>query len=287
METNLHLQNLSEKPIFIPRHPFWTIFRRFGRDELLALVINVFATILAKIFFASAIILSIAGPIIEKIGFFPAHFYEARKVYKTTPEKQRKKQSYYFKKAIKGGGKSLIEDILVHDPFYIILMYVGLKVYPGTPVWILSIMSFVIAVFAVSGIELLITEINYSRLKKRMKKLGFGTEEYFESRFLIESKQSRKKLIEKISKQFNLQESFSTKYNDLYLENKFPDYSERTPKVRLRERGTPHSKNMKTLQVVYTKAKENKKKYEQYRYFPIKKEKIYYIFNKNMLDRFI
>ena len=79
METNLHLQNLSEKPIFIPRHPFWTIFRRFGRDELLALVINVFATILAKIFFASAIILSIAGPIIEKIGFFPAPFYEARK----------------------------------------------------------------------------------------------------------------------------------------------------------------------------------------------------------------
>ncbi len=275
---------LYEKPILISGNPFWNIFKRFGKDESIALVINVFATILAKAFIPIPIILSIAGPIIEKIGFFPAHFYEASKIYKTTNQKQRKKRKYYFKKAIKRGSKSLIEDILIHDPVYILLMLVGLKIYPATPVWILSIMSFIIAVFAVSGIELLITEISYWNLKRKMKKIGFGVEKFMEARFLIESKQNSKKLIEKISKQFNLKNLEKINYEDSYLKNGFPEYSGRAPKVRLRNREIANTKKMmKTIQVVYTKATEfNEQKYEQYRYFPIKKEKIYYLLKEKM-----
>jgi hypothetical protein len=276
--------HLYEKPILIPGNSFWNIFKRFGKDESLALIINIFATVIAKIFFPIPIILSVAGPIIEKIGFFPLHFYEASKIYKTTNKKQRKKRKYYFKKAVKGGSKSLIEDILIHDPVYIVLMFVGLNIYPGTPVWILSLMSFVIAVFAVSGIELTITEISYWNLKRKMKKIDFEIEKFMEARFLIESKQSIKKLMKKISKEFKLKNLETINYQDTYLENNFPEYSGRAPKVRFRNRQIANKKEMmKTLQVVYTKAIEfNKQKYEQYRYFPIKKEKIYYLLKEKI-----
>ena len=277
------LKDLSEKPIKIPGNPFWNVFKRFGRDELIALIINAIGTIIAKALFSSTIVLAVAGPVIEKIGFFPAHFKEAWDVYRTTNKKQRKKLPYYLKKAMKGRTKSLVEDILIHDPIYIVLMYIGLKIYSTTPVWILSIISFIIAVFVVSGVEVGIVELAYLKLKRKLKKQGFQVEKYLESRFLIKSNKSPKQIIDRLSKKFNLKDHFELYYDDTYLENQFKKYSGRKPKVRLRKRTKENKGFMKTLQVVYTRAIEsNKKKYEQYRYFPIKKEKIYYVFNQKM-----
>ena len=139
-------KKLAEEPIKIPQNPFWEVFRRFGRDEAIAMIINVIGTLIISFFTAIPILLSVAGPVIEKIGFFPANFIEARKIYKTTPKNQRKHLFHYIKKAMKRSFTSLTEDILVHDPLYIFFMFFGIIIYPVIPVWILAVISFILAV---------------------------------------------------------------------------------------------------------------------------------------------
>lgn len=109
----------NEVPIRMPGNPFWNVFKRFGRDEAISMVINVAGTAIVNMASTSTTVLSLTGPIVEKIGFFPAHIYESIKIYKTTPTNKRKSYGHYLKKAFKGGFTSLAEDILVHDPVYI------------------------------------------------------------------------------------------------------------------------------------------------------------------------
>ena len=114
---------------------FISTLRRFGRDELLAMFINVIGTGLISLVVTSALILAIIGPIIEKIGFFPAHFKDA------FDKKNSKKES--MKKGFKEGLVSLGEDLLVHDPIYMGLMFLGLNLF-NIPSWFLSGSSFAI-----------------------------------------------------------------------------------------------------------------------------------------------
>ena len=62
--------------IKLPGSPFWNVFKRFGRDEIIALFVNVLGTSIAGIWIFNNLLLSIIGPVIEKIGFFPGHFHE-------------------------------------------------------------------------------------------------------------------------------------------------------------------------------------------------------------------
>src|SRR5437868_2011220 len=105
-----------EKPILLPGNPIWNVFKRFGRDEFIALTINTIGTVIMSFFTQSILLLSVTGPVIEKIGFFPAYLWEAITTYRTTPKKQRKNLTHYLKQAVKRGSVSLAEDICVHDP---------------------------------------------------------------------------------------------------------------------------------------------------------------------------
>jgi len=275
-------KDLAESPIKIPKNPYWKVLKRFGTDELIAMFINIIGTVIISFFTTARIILSIAGPIVEKIGFFPMHFKEAWTIYKTTPKRQRRKFSHYFKKAVKGGLTSLTEDLLIHDPFYILFMFVGLTIYPKVPIWLLAGASFIIAVFVVSGLEVLFREYQYWDFKRRMKKAGFETETYYEARFFISSKQDYKELLERFAREFNLTKVKPLVYDDTYFEHDFPKFSRREPKVRIRKR-THESETgwLQTAQVVYTVTREERpSKIEQYRFFPTKKEKIYYLLNQ-------
>lgn len=278
-------KKLAEEPIKIPQNPFWEVFRRFGRDEAIAMIINVIGTLIISFFTAIPILLSVAGPIIEKIGFFPANFIEARKIYKTTPKNQRKHLFHYIKKAMKRSFTSLTEDILVHDPLYIFFMFFGIIIYPVIPVWILAIISFILAVIIVTILEVGVKELQYLSFKRKLKKAGFELESFLEARFFISSKQNPKKLLDKIIKDFKLKSLGNVlEYKDKYFENNLKIYSGRIPKVRLRKRTKNSGKGlMKTLQIVYTRAEEKQNKIkEQYRYFPIKKEKFYFMFKKEI-----
>jgi hypothetical protein len=279
---------VSEEPISVPGSPFWTVFKRFGRDELIAMIVNVSGTAIASIFNPSTIVLSVIGPVIEKIGFFPAHIKEALGVYKTTPKEKRKRLSQYIGRAFKGGLVSLLEDLLIHDPVYILLMIFGLNIYAGTPVWLLSAASFIIAVFIVAALEVLVNETRYKLFKKRYKKKRFHLESYYESRFFIKSTEKADAVLKKIAKRFGLAIQKEIDYHDCYLENKLPDFSGREGKIRLRRRKRFEGNYIFSAQIIYTRAgKEETTKVDQYRFFPIKKEKLYYIMQGTMPKKFV
>ena len=288
-------RNILNQPIKLPSSPFWDVFKKFGRDEALAMIVNVAGTAsldyLLSTSFSGALApesrelaLTIAGPIVEKAGFFPGHFKEAWETYKAAPLKERDPLSTYFKQAIKGGTKSLVQDIVVHDPLYMGMMYAGLQIYPQTPAWLLATTSFIAAVFAVAGLEIGTNELLYHRYKRALKKAGFGSESYLESRFLIDAEKDPQEVISSFVKHFDLPLVRRGKYHDRYFENTLPYYNNRTPVLRLRRRVIEdEDREVKSAQIVYTRASEIvSKEPEQFRYFPHQKDKIYFLLDQEM-----
>ncbi len=274
-------KKLADEPIELPGSPFWNVLKRFGRDEAISMVVNVAATAIIALLTLNPLTLSLAGPVIEKIGFFPAHFKEAWSVYRTTPKRQRREVSYYFKRAIKNGSVSLLEDILIHDPFYVAIMYFGLKIYSNVPASVLSAISFVVAVLIVSVLEVGFTELRYVLFKIRMKRAGFGVESYYEARFFIDSTAKPENVIRDLSSEFKLENTADIHYQDRYFDNKLPSFSGRVPRIRLRHRVNSDGQGRtQTAQIVYTRASEKSRvRLDQNRYFPIKKEKLYFMLN--------
>jgi len=277
-------KELADEPIKVPGNPFWNVFKRFGKDEAIAMVINVSGTAILSMFSTSIILLSVIGPVIEKIGFFPAHIKEAWTLYKTTPQKRNKGLAHYLKVAFRGGFKSLVEDLLVHDPTYIVLMFIGLTLYAGAPVWAISAISFVVAVLIVSVLEVSFVELQYKKFKHNMEKIGFKKVSYYESRFFISRSVPREKIIEELAKIFNLKIYKAINYEDTYIDNKLQTYSGRMPRLRLRIRDNELGSGLrKSAQITYTIVHEEAKRHlDQYRYFPIKKDKIYFSFEEEM-----
>ena len=73
----------------------------FGRDEFIALWINVTGTAVVSGFATNPFILSLAGPIIEKLGFFVAYLREAWIIYTTTLRDKRGNILSYILEAFK------------------------------------------------------------------------------------------------------------------------------------------------------------------------------------------
>ncbi|MEK6905536.1 MAG: hypothetical protein AABX24_03990, partial [Nanoarchaeota archaeon] len=224
---------IAEQPIKLPSSPFWDIFKEFGRDEAIAMIINVAGTAGLEYLLSTSFVgtlsagtkeaaLTFTGPVVEKAGFFPGHFKEAWEAYRAAPANERDHLSTYFKKAVKGGSKSLLQDIIVHDPVYMGLMYTGLQIYPETPAWIIATTSFIAAVFAVAGLEIGLNELLYKRYKHALRKSGFGDESYLESRFLIDAKKQPEEIIEVMANRFELPKIKTGRYHDRYFQNDLP-----------------------------------------------------------------
>lgn len=163
------------------------------------------------------------------------------------------------------------------------MIYLGLQFYPQTPVWLLATASFIVAIIIVAILEVTVTEIRYWLFKRKFQSKNFGVEAYYEARFFVDKKENPKKVIEKITKEFNLRKIYYLKYSDRYFNNTFPFFSDRTARVRLRNRTNHNNNNIKSIQIVYTRTSEFvQDKYDQFRYFLIKKEKIYFVFNNKM-----
>lgn len=275
-------EKLSQEPIVLPGSPFWEVFKVFGRDELLALGINVVGTVGVSKFINDPVLLSLTGPAVEKLGLFVGHFNEAAKIYNTTPEPERKKWTEYATTAIKRGSASLGKDIFAHDPIYALLMYAGLQTYPDTPVWMLSTLSFLIAVGAVTVGEVGVNEARYYAEVAKYKRLGFGFENYFEARFYVQDS-AVKELLTDVSVKFNLWKKEKATYHDRYFETKLASFNQRSPIFRLRQRegGTPE--HVQTAQIVNTITSQfDKNKPSQFNYFTTKKDKLWTFFKDEM-----
>lgn len=264
--------------IIKPENPFWKVFKRFGRDEVIALVFNVIGTvIIAAIVNANTemangmkiFLISIAGPVIEKLGFYPAHLYEGWKIYKRDGGKLRSG----LWRGIKNGSVSLLEDLLVHDPVYILLMLGGQSIYAGTPEWILAFTSFVIAVGVVSVGEVGVIELLYKAFKYGFKGI-FDKERYYESRFYVPvGRILPTDFIRKISEKFDLDSKMIYTFKDRYYKERLPMYNGRIGKVRRRFIKT-NEREVNKFQVTYTRAGEIPQNIlSQYRFFINKKEK--------------
>jgi len=63
--------DISEIPIKLPGSAFWNVFKRFGRDELVALFINTIGTVIFGYFFYEQDYTLTSGPSSRKNRFFP------------------------------------------------------------------------------------------------------------------------------------------------------------------------------------------------------------------------
>ena len=88
------------RPIRLPGSAFWNVFKTFGRDEAIALCISTASTLAVSFFTDKVMVLALAGPIVEKIGFYPWHVWEAARLYRAAAPAQRRPLSAYIKEAL-------------------------------------------------------------------------------------------------------------------------------------------------------------------------------------------
>lgn len=224
------LQAETEDLIYIPENPLIKEAQDLWAAESVAFGYNVLGTAFINHFTSSTLALSIAGPIVEKLGFFMWEFIKAYSEHKKT----WKPISEGFKNNISNGIKNLLIDIGVHDTIYAWLMAYGITNDMAEP-WLLAIASFVLALgpavlVKYSGNELL------HRIQKNCTKLyGFKREKYYEARFLMDNPASSKQLFEQAQKKFNLENHGVSTYNDTYYNHNIPAFSDRVGTVKDRE----------------------------------------------------
>ena len=274
-----------------PANPFWDVLKTFGRDELTGGVVALFATLCLEGTFylyngshlfspTQLICLALAGPILEKVGFFFWHFKEACEIYSTTPEVDRKVPAFYIKKAFKGGAKTLFWDICLHDPLYVGLMLVGMRVHPQTPAWLLVPIAFGLAVIAVAFLEVAINEIRYLLYKRRKYQEGYELESYIDVRFYLDKSIHADDVMRDLQDRFLPEhELIKRKYEDTYFKVGLPSFNGREGKLRLRSREVDEDSNITTIQHIYSSTVEGgKTASNQYKFFLRKKDKLYKVF---------
>ena len=271
---NLIDRKLASEPIILPESPYWEIFKDFGKDELIALIINTVGTGVISAISSDPLLLAIFGPAVEKVGFFVSSSQEALEVYKTTTPQERKRKVSYLMDAIKNGLPNLFKDIIFHDPIYTALMLMSLEAFPDTSAWLLSMISFLLSVGAITGGEVAIKEALYHSQKRYLERKGFELEQHLEARFAVKGVDPQE-LIVQLTSYFNLGEIHTSNYYDQYFQTTLKPYNAREPVVRLRQRTEQGEETGSTkVQVVYTKAAEvTNSQPEQYNYFPVSKDK--------------
>jgi hypothetical protein len=284
------LLDSDREPIRLPGSPFWNVFRSFGRDEMIALGLSLIGTLILSHFTHNLLLLALVGPVVEKIGFYPWHLYEAWALYRATRPKERLPLRHYVRKALGGGTENLMFDLLAHDPCYVVLMVVALLVYPTAPAWLMSVVCFLAAAIAASWLKVLWTEGRYKLLKRRLIAAGFDIDTYLEARFYIRWNYSAKRALEELTTGLGLHRVEHLRYHDTYFLSALPRFSGRSPVVRLRRRTFGkssarwrHKEKMvaigyaQTLQVVYTRPQEEEKgRLDQFRFFSVEKDKFFY-----------
>jgi hypothetical protein len=269
-------KNKFKSNISVLGSPIWIVLKRFGRDEFISLIFSIVSTVIISIFTPSILILSIGAPIIEKIGFFPGNFYDAYKNYKHKTNK--KSLSYHLNSGFKNSIKTLLEDLFLHDPIYIFLMYSLLSIY-SKPIWLITFFSFIVAVVIVSLIEASFVELNYFLFKYKLKKLHLKEKSYYEARFLILKDKALFPLFKKIINKLNLKHKQIINIKDIYFENKLKRYSDRNVVLRFSSYCEQNKNTDNSIQIIYSRSKEfydSSMKFDQYRYFLISKTKLKY-----------
>ncbi len=296
-------QRAAEQPILLPENAFIKKFKDLGVDEILAAFIDPASSAVGNMFLPTALkpyILPITGPVAEKAIFILRHALEAKGIYKTTPEKIRKPYNFYLKEGVKHGAENLVKDIIYHDPIYITLMYAGLTLFPNVHPSIISFADYLVSVPMAVGLDVMVDEIRHKKTTNKLIKAGFHHEKYYESRFRVLKEKDPSVALEEFMEEFNLTSSGTVMYKDTYCDINSQGFSGRELSMRLRQREKRDfekenpvwieegefldSDNITSLQITYTRAREDKghkNTIDQCRYFPVRKEKLYALIDPN------
>jgi len=289
--------NISTSLIVKPVNPFFKVFSVFGRDEFIAMGADAFNVALLDFVFrkfpslvsqsTKTTLLIGVGPVLEKVWFFVPHVFTGLRDYRTQPPSIEKRSPfYYMKQAFKGGANTLLWDVLCHDPIYVLSMYAGQKMIPDTPMWLISIASYLTGISLVVLLQVALKELQYRKLEHKLESLGFGMEHYYEARFCMEKTPETQNKIEEIRSRtveaFQLNDSTDViTYHDRYIPLKTPEVSGRNYILRLRNRddfSAGSKQNYRSVQIVFTRVNDQSGETpEQHRFFIAEKKKFYSI----------
>lgn len=256
--------------IYVPLNPLVRGTADFTGAEAVAGVYNIAGTALVHTVTANPAVLAVAGPVIEKAGFFG---WEAIKAVRS---KRGDKRNYFqrLKGSLKDGLANLLTDICVHDPIYTSAMYAGLSSDVASPE-VLAAASFGIAIIPAVFFKHYGAEILHKGLKFASKFSGFSWETFYESRFITSGNKDSYHIFEALAKEFDLGNYNQSMYRDQYYNNRLPSFSDRLPVARLREvediTGTERS--FREFQIGYTLPKKRSSRLSEFNYFFTKKEK--------------
>ncbi len=222
----------SHKLIEVPIHPLKNELLHFGRDELYGLIFSSVTSFLVGEKITSSIGKSLIWPFSEKFWFFIPHIiYAFQHRYDKTP-------SQHIATILKNGGKSVIKDLWAHDPLYISLLYTSTKLLPNTPLYIINIVCFFVALVMVWIGQVEFDKLRHRLLIKKFINNWFSLECYYESRIvdqddqwnqLLLSKDNALKIYQELVKAFSLKEQGTWLYEDTYFDThnigSYPNYN--------------------------------------------------------------
>lgn len=257
--------------IEIPMNPILKETVDLGGAEMAAGVYNVLWTAMVNTITNSTLALAIAGPVIEKIGFF---IWEAIKAYRTH-HKEGTAFKKEFKANITNGIKNIIVDICIHDTIYSSLMVYGLT-HETVSATVLSVFSFIIALPPAILMKYSWNELLYFLQKEYSKLHRFNWENYYEARFIVNNYSNPESIFNELWKEFWLWSYNKSTYHDSYYQHHIPSFSDRIGTVKLRKVSdeTGNARSFQNLEIAYTlPTKKTPEKESIYNYFYSFKEK--------------
>jgi hypothetical protein len=153
-------------------------------------------------------------------------------------------------------------------------MLTFLFTFPETPVFMISLASFVLSVLLATVLDVAQAEIRFYWRLYRLRRQGYEHEAYLEARFVMRPTDDPDTVLAELAEKFKLTITEEWTYDDVYYKNSLPILNGRKPKVRIRCR-TRDDRQVKSSQVLFTHSVENKGELDQFRYFVAAKTKLY------------
>lgn len=273
-ETAKHLSDEElAKLIQLPPKVFQELLQEFGRDEVIALVINVLATSATNALGVGGLLLAASGPLAEKAGLF---LYPSLRQYltqKNLPSEERVSLLQNLAKIWDEGRATLARDVFLHDPIYTALLLLELQKLPDLPVELLSAIAFTISIISTVGIEIAGRELLYHLQLEQFKRQGFVLEELYESRVLLLAHPSEaQKILQEVQQEFGFPHKVEANYLDTYYEEKSGQNGRKSKlrhRIRTEVNQAGSSSESASVQMVFEKLTKDDRGF-----FPTSKDKL-------------
>ncbi|MFZ2151365.1 MAG: hypothetical protein WAZ12_01245 [Candidatus Absconditicoccaceae bacterium] len=256
--------------IYVPMNQLVKEAKDLGGAEAMAFGYNVLGTLAVNSFTQNTLTLAVAGPVIEKIGFFFREYIKAVKEHKRTG----KPIPQGFKENLSNGLKNLLVDIGIHDTIYTGLMAYGLsnQMFDAR---ILAIFSFLIALPPAILVKYSGNELFYHIQKHLTKLNGLEREKYYEARFIFNNHQKPVSIFEETADKFGLSNYNMSTYHDKYFDHRIAAFSGRKGTLKFREiEDSVTGDKVSNLEIAHTLAKKDYlSKNGVYNFFYSSKEK--------------